>query len=145
MDFEKICAWCYSYLERFRSAVAKQFDSAVKVGNPEHALKKGEQDGDDERLSALNRTWREMLKEDPWMKVLMVHVHLLVQVSLVFFVVFFVGGMLLEARHPIFTIILACFAATIPYWLWIGSWNRKIESKVFAEFRKRFGKHFHLK
>ena len=145
MDVEVIWTWFRSCWKRFHAALSKLFAPAVKLGNPDRALKKGERDGNDEQLTDLNRTWREMLKEDPWMKKLMTHVALLTQASFMFFLAFFVCGLTLRAKHPIFNFIIAGFFATIPYWFWVGRWYGKIEQKVFAEFKKRFGKHFHLK
>ena len=131
--------------KRFYTVVSKWFEPVVTIGNKERVLKKGECDGNEEQLANLNRTWRRMLLEDPWMKKLMTHVNLLVQAFFCFFVVFFISGLVLPAKHPIFAFVAAAVAVTVPYWLWVGKWHRKIEQRVFAEFRKRFGKHLHLK
>ena len=145
MGLVKIRAWLYHRVERFCAIIVKLFEPAVRVGNPDRVLKKGENNPDDERLTKLNSTWRTMLREDPWMKKLMTHVNLLIQATTAFLVAFFVCGLVLEVKHPVFTYIIAGTFATIPYWFWVGRWHNKIEKKVFAEFKKRFGKHFHLK
>ncbi len=130
--------------EAFRRAVASLFAPAVTVGDPNRARKKGELDGDEERLRELNRAWRDMLKNDPWTIRLGSHVRLLQQAMFAIFLCFVFAGATLEARHPIFSFITLFFFVTIPYWLWVGIWHKRINDKVFAEFRKRFGKHFHL-
>lgn len=123
----------------------KQFDAPIKVGNKDRVRKKGELDGDEDRLRDLNRTWREMLREDPWRKKLMTHVQLLMWAMGTFFLAFWIGGMLLPARHIVFNYICAGVFATLPYWIWVGKWHARIEKKVFEAFKKRFGKHHHLK
>lgn len=130
--------------EALRKGAAGIFAPAIVVGNPERARKKGELDGDDERLRDLDRAWREMLANDPWTIRLRKHVRLLQQAMFAIFLSFVVAGATLEARHPIFNFITLCFFATVPYWFWVGMWNKRINDKVFAEFTKRFGKHFHL-
>lgn len=127
------------------ACLRKAFEPAVFVGNRDRVRKPGEEDPDAKRLGELNQSWRQMLKDDPWMQKLMTHVHLLLQASLVFFAIFLICGLTLGAKHPILPFILGGFAATIPYWIWIGKWNKKIELKVFEDFKKKFGKHFHLK
>jgi hypothetical protein len=139
----------YSRMERSWSAIWKfikgQFEPAMRVGNPDRVLKKGEKDPDEERLQNLNKTWREMLRDDPWRKKLMTHVTLLSSAMGIFFLMFWLGGLFLPAKHPIFNYICAGILATVPYWCWVGGWHRKIEEKVFEAFKKRFGKHFHKK
>jgi hypothetical protein len=123
----------------------KQFEPHIKVGNPDRARKKGELDGDEEHLNDLNKTWREMLQEDPWRKKLMTHVSLLTSCMGIFFLVFWLGGLYLPAKHTLFNYVSAGVLATLPYWIWVGRWHARIEKKVFGEFKKRFGKHHHLK
>lgn len=136
-----------SLLERWvRTSVAslkKLFDPAIFVGDRDRVRKPDESDEDDKKLGELNRTWRQMLKEDPWMQKLMTHVRLLLWVVGIFWLSFVVAGQLLPARHPLLVWFIAGSAATIPYWLWIGGWHKKIEVKVFEAFQKKFGKHFH--
>jgi len=130
--------------DAIRSGISKLFAPAVFVGNPERVRKKGELDGDEERLRELTRAWRTMLAEDPCTIRLRGHVRLLQQVMFAIFLCFVFAGSTLEARHPIFSFITVVFFATVPYWLWVGVWHKRINDKVFAEFKERFGKHFHL-
>lgn len=136
---------CEAFGRKFLAFLRKLFEPVVFVGNRDRAKKPDEEDPDAKRLGELDRSWRQMLKSDPWMQKLMTHVHLLLQASLIFFAIFLICGLTLRAKHPVFPYIFAGFAATIPYWIWIGKWNKKIELKVFEAFKKRFGKHFHIK
>ncbi len=128
-----------------RDIPSRMFSPALFVGNKERVQKPEEKDRDDERLHELNKTWREMLRDDPWRKKLMTHVSLLTTATGIFFLMFWIGGSFLPAKHPIFSYVCAAVAATIPYWLWVGRWHYRIEKKVFEVFKKRFGKHHHLK
>jgi len=143
MELQDLYSRARRYSLAIRKFIIRQFEPAMRVGNPERARKKGEIDPDDKRLLDLNKTWREMLRDDPWRKKLMTHVQLLLSAMGIFFLMFWLSGTYLPAKHPISGYIAAGVAATIPYWCWVGGWHRKIEEKVFAEFKKRFGKHFH--
>jgi hypothetical protein len=136
---------CEAEVCRILAFLRKLFEPAIFVGNRDRARKPDEEDTDAARLGEFDRNWRQMLKDDPWMQKLMMHVRLLLQVSLVFFAIFLICGLVLSAKHPILPYIMGGLAATIPYWIWIGKWNKKIEIKVFEAFKKRFGKHFHLR
>lgn len=127
------------------NSLKKAFGPVYRVGNFDRVLKKGEVDPDEAHLTDLNRTWREMLLEDPWRKRLMTHVSLLLNICGFFFLIFFFSGLYLPAKHWLPTVVLLANALTIPYWLWIGGWYNKIEKRVFESFKKKFGKHFHLK
>ena len=127
-----------------RKFVTKQFEPAVVVGDKKRARGKGEQDPDDERLHHLNKTWREMLHDDPWQKKLMTHVRFLQYVMGIFFLMYLFSGLYLPAKHPIGGYISLGVLVSIPYWCWAGNWSRKIVEKVFEEFKKLFGKYFHL-
>jgi hypothetical protein len=141
-DFFGICA---SLLKKTHTILKKMFDPAIVVGDKKRVKQKGEQDPDEERLAYLNKTWREMLRDDPWRKKLMTHVTLLMSAMGIFFLMLFLSGLFLPVKHQIFNYIFAGIFATIPYWLWVGGWHKKIEEKVFEAFKKRFGKHFHKK
>lgn len=136
---------CEAFWRKVFAALRKSFEPAIFVGNRDRVRKPGEEDLEQKADEDRNRIWRQMLKDDPWMQKLMTHVHLLLQASFVFLAIFLICGLMLSAKHPVFPYIMAGFAATIPYWIWIGKWNKKIEVKVFEAFKKRFGKHFHLK
>jgi hypothetical protein len=131
--------------KKARSVISCMFSPGLFVGNRDRVRKPEEKDGDDERLLELNKSWREMLRDDPWMKKLMTHVSLLCAAMGIFFLIFWLAGLYLPAKHAIFSYVCAGVAATIPYWLWVGKWHNKIEKKVFEAFKKRFGKHHHLK
>lgn len=86
-----------------------------------------------------------MFYGDPCMVALMTHVRflrmilvlimvLLIHVRIVYPDASFVGNI------PIATL----FALSVPYWIWIGVWYQRIEVRVFNEFKKRFGVHYHL-
>lgn len=141
-DFLSICA---AMVEKARKILKKMFDPAMVVGDKARALKRGESDPDDKKLAEVNKTWRAMLRNDPWRQKLMTHVRLLSIAMGIFFLMFWLSGMYLPAKHPISGYICAGVFATLPYWLWVGGWHRRIEEKVFEEFKKRFGKHFHKK
>ncbi len=128
-----------------RTFLKKCFGPAYRVGNFDRVLKKGELDPDEAHLTDLNRTWRAMLLEDPWRKRLMTHVSLLLNISGFFFLIFFFSGLYLPAKHWLTSSIILTNALTIPYWLWIGGWYAKIERRVFEAFKKKFGKHHHLR
>lgn len=127
------------------AAWADMWSPVTFVGNPNRARKSGEKDGDEEKLGDLNKTWCRMLREDPWRMKLMTHVSLLINISGALFLLFFISGLYLPAKHWIFTVVLVGNMATIPYWIWVAIWHRKIQERVFAAFKKKFGKHFHLK
>jgi len=131
--------------KKVRGWMGKLFNPAVTVGDRSRARGRDEKDPDEDRLAVLNRTWREMLREDPWMIKLMVHVRLLMLVMVIFFSLFVALGQVLPAKHPALSWVIAGSGATLPYWLWVGGWYHKIEKKVFEAFKKKFGKHFHLK
>lgn len=139
-DLSGLWTWL---INRLRTIVKNMFAPAMVVGDKRRARGKGELDPDDERLIELDKTWREMLRDDPWRKKLMTHVQLLLCAMGIFFLMFWLSGMYLPAKHPMSGYIGAGVLATIPYWCWVGGWHKKIEDKVFAEFKKRFGKHFH--
>ncbi len=142
-DFLGICA---SFLKKKAHAILKKmYAPAVFVGDKKRVRQKDEQDPDAAHLAEVNKTWRKMLRDDPWRKKLMTHVSLLTSAMGIFFLMLFLGGLFLPAKHPIFNYILAGIFATLPYWFWIGGWHRKIEEKVWEAFKKRFGKHFHKK
>lgn len=132
-------------VKKVQDILKKMFDPAMVVGDKKRALQRGERDPDDKKLAEVNKWWREMLRDDPWRQKLMTHVRLLSAAMGIFFLMFWVSGLYLPVKHPFFNYLFAFMLATIPYWLWIGGWNRKIEEKVFEEFKKRFGKHFHKK
>ena len=127
------------------NSLKKIFGSTYKVGNFDRVLKRGEVDEDDAHLADLNRTWRAMLLEDPWRKLLMTHVTLLLNISGFFFLIFFFSGLYLPTKHWLPSTVIFANSLTIPYWLWIGGWYNKIEKRVFEAFKKKFGKHFHLR
>ncbi len=128
-----------------RSFLKKSFGPVHQIGNFDRVLKKGEVDPDEAHLTDLNRTWRTMLLEDPWRKRLMTHVSLLLNICGFFFLIFFFSGLYLPAKHWLPTTVIFANALTIPYWLWIGGWYNKIEKRVFEAFKKKFGKHFHIR
>jgi hypothetical protein len=132
-----------SVVKKVHVILKKMFDPAVSVGDKRRVKQKGEQDADDDRLVELSKSWREMLRDDPWRKKLMTHVTLLSSAMGIFFLMFWLSGIFLPAKHPIFNYLCAGILATLPYWCWIGGWHRKIEEKVWEAFKKRFGKHFH--
>lgn len=134
-----------SCIKKIRSILSQMFSPALFVGNKDRVRKPGEEDGDEKHLADLNKTWRDMLHDDPWQKKLMTHVSLLTTAMGMFFVMFWFSGLFLPAKHPIFGYICGGIAFTIPYWLWVGNWHNKIQKKVFEAFKKRFGKHYHLK
>ena len=134
-----------NWVERLRRLVHTMFSPSIFVGNKDRVKKKGERDVESERLGDLNKTWRTMLREDPWYRKLMTHVSLLINVAGALFLIFFVSGLYLPAKHWIPTLVILANLTTIPYWLWVAIWRRKIEVKVFEAFKKKFGKHFHLK
>jgi hypothetical protein len=138
----------YSRVRRLLGAVRKfvtgQLEPALVVGDKKRARGKGEQDPDEERRANLNKIWRAMFLDDPWKKKLMSHVRVLRCAMGIFFLMYLFSGLYLPARHPIGGYISLGVLAVIPYWCWAGKWNRKIVEKVFEEFRKRFGEHFHL-
>lgn len=145
MGFAKICSSAKQLFGKITQFTRRQFEPVVRTGNPDRALKKGEFSADEEKLRDLNKTWREMLRDDPWRKKLMTHVGLLTTAMGIFFLMFWIVGLYLPPKHFIFNYICAGIASTIPYWLWVGKWNNVIEKKVFEEFKKKLGKHFHLK
>lgn len=124
--------------------VRHPFETAVHVGDSTRARAPGEADPDAEHLAKLNRSWREMLSEDPWMKRLMTHVRLLLWVVGIFSATFFTLGMVLPPKHPALSWLVSGVAATIPYWMWVGRWYARIHERVFEAFKKKFGKHHHL-
>ncbi len=136
-NFKKVCRTVWELIQ-------KQFDAPIKLGDPKRALGKGEKDPDTEHRGKLNRIWREMLSEDPWMKKLMKHVSLLLWVVGIVSATFFVLGLVIPARSTIFDWIAGGFAVLIAYLVWIARWHKKIRERVFESFKKRFGKHFHL-
>ncbi len=143
MQLQRLYSWLVHASEAIWKFIKRQYEPVVRVGNLDRVLKKGDKDRDEERLLNLNKTWREMLRDDPWRKKLMTHVQLLLWATGIFFLMFWFSGIYLSARHPISGYIAAGVAATIPYWCWVGNWHRKIEEKVWGTFIKRFGKHFH--
>ncbi len=134
--------WWY---KKLHTILLNMFAPVHTVGNKGRVRKKGEPDGDVDRLSDPNKAWRQMLLEDPWRKKLMTHVSLLSSAMGIFFLSFWLAGIYLPARHLVFNFVCAGVLATIPYWLWVGKWHARIEKKVFEAFKKKFGKHFHLK
>lgn len=135
-----------SVFRRWREKLRAHFTTPVTfVGDPKRVRKPGERDGDEEKLNDLNRSWREMLQGDPWMKKLMTHVRLLIFTMGIFFLTLWFSGLYLPAKHVFFNYLFACGLATIPYWLWVGGWYGRIERRVFQAFKKKFGKHHHLK
>lgn len=131
--------------EKLRGIFSIIFGTALFVGNPNRVRKPGERDGDEERLCDMNKTWRQMLRDDPWRQKLMTHVRLLVTAMGIFFLLIWLSALYLPAKHAFFSYICAGIIATIPYWFWVGGWHGRIEKRVFEEFKKRFGKHHHLK
>lgn len=129
---------------KLRVLLVQLFGSAYKVGNPGRARKSGEQSDEESEYVELNRTWRQMLLEDPWRKSLMTHVSLLINIGGFLFLIFFFSGLYLPAKHPIFNIVLIGNALTLPYWLWVGVWRKRIIQRVFAAFKKKYGEHHHL-
>ena len=128
-----------------RAVLLKMYSPAVEVGNKRNVRQKDESDADDKVGIELNRTWREMLREDPWQKKLMTHVTLLLNAFALFFLMFWLSGLYLPAKHPISGYSCGGVVATIPYWIWVGRWQCKIQKKVFEAFKKKFGKHYHLR
>lgn len=133
-SFNAVCAF-------FR----KIYSPAYQVGNKDRVQKEGELDADDEKLRELNRSWREMLREDPWMIKLMPHVRRLCTAMGIFFLMHVIGGAYFPPKHPLFDWVTICTLATIPYWFWVGGWYKRIQDKVWSLFIKRFGKHVHRK
>lgn len=121
------------------------FGPVFIVGDKRRALKPGEIDPDMAELARLDRAWRDMLAADPWMTKLGSHVRLLVRVSLVLFALLVAVVANTPADGALTPAILLMFAVTAPYWFWIARWRARIEQKVFAEFRRRHGKHYHLR
>lgn len=140
---KRLAAWRDS--EGWLRTLLKKAFGPVQVGNFDRVPKKGDVDTDEAHLTDLNRTWRAMLLEDPWRKRLMTHVSLLLNICGFFFLVIFFSGLYLPAKHWLPTAVIFANALTIPYWLWIGGWYNKIEKRVFEAFKKKSGKHFHLR
>lgn len=137
-----LCDRRRGFLHLFRSA----FKSAVYVPDPSRVYVRRDDDPDTQHLAYLNREWRRMFYGDPWMVALMTHVRflrvilmlimaLLIHVRIVYPDASFVGNI------PVATL----FALSVPYWIWIGIWYRRIEVRVFSEFKKRFGAYYHLR
>ena len=147
MNKEPFCVMraCRALMNKVRAILTKMYSPAVEVGDKRNVRKKDEIDADDKRGAELNKTWRKMLREDPWRKKIMTHVRLLTSAMGLFFLMFWLDGIYFSSKNSISGFICGGVAATIPYWLWAGKWHHKIEKNVFEAFKKKFGKHFHLK
>lgn len=139
-EVERVRKW-------FRALIAHLFDPVHTIGDKSRVRQKGEVDEDEKRLGELNREWDKMLREDEWMVRLMSHIRFLQLYTLTFFIIFVSLGMYFHfpAKHWVYIVPLCFIGATLPYWAWVGSWYGKIIKKVFEAFKKKFGKHFHLK
>lgn len=128
-----------------RRLVELLFGPVIVVGDKRKALNRDEVDHDIAELGRLNRVWRDMLAKDPWMVRLTLHIRLLGGVSFALFLLLIGAVITAPAADALTTCILLAFAITAPYWFWIARWRTRIEQKVFLEFTKRYGKHYHLK
>jgi hypothetical protein len=145
--WERVAAKLEKWTSGVFQFIKKMFDPAVFVGNRDRVRKPDEPDEDDKRLVELNRTWRTMLKEDPWMQTLEPHKRLCAGIIGAFFFSFVVIVLqqLLPVKHPLLSWLIAGACATLFFYglLFIARWKNQIEDKVFEEFKKKFGKHFH--
>jgi hypothetical protein len=128
-----------------KQLLIKAWSPAHTVGNTDRVRSENDLDSDEERLGELNKQFQAMLDDDPWRKRLMVHVRLLSSGLSFFAIVLLACVTYFPAKHPLISLVLAVFAGSLPYWVWIGVWNKRIVERVFEKFKTRYGKFFHLK
>ena len=143
--WQKFLNWVFIEQSDEQSFLKRMYGPAIRVGNFDRVRKKGEKDGDEVQLSDLNKEWSRMLREDPWRIKLMVHVRHLHIVSAVLIVFFVVAVRNLSPHHILFDLMILPILLIGYSWFWIGRWHQRVEKKVFDEFKKKHGKHFHLR
>ncbi len=144
-------------LERAWEILKKPFASHTKLGDLERVKKPGEENGDAEICPEKTKEYEELYLNYPpeeerpegkkhlsWRDKMMTHVvYALLPAGALFFGSFFVAGLYLGANDPRLTWLLAGCAATIPYWIQIAIWRKRLKKKVWEVFTKKNGKHWH--
>ncbi len=131
------------FLEKTWALLKKQFESPIQIGDKKRALAPDEVDPDEKELTRLTKIWRAMFHEDPWWKALMSHVRKLLFISSILFLAYFLAANLLPAKSMVFNWITVVVLAVLCWWFRVGMWYGVIERRVWEEFKKKFGKHFH--